>query len=345
MANKNDTPLPLKDNEPGLSLGHYLQRERKKKNLSIQEIAKATKVPAKALAALESDDRKQLPVSVFAKGFIKIYSGYLGLDQNDILKRFQNEWGTDSTTDSPEMLHEESMAQIAPFYFSVRFYLTIFIVLLLIGLAYFFFNANDPGPQDQSLNNIREMYTLPPSIIQEKRLIAIGKISNQNKETQYPVISLKSAGKIEREEDDREDIILATLPSVILVQKKIKEKAIPVSERINKTTLQIATPNTDIEEILPEEINEVSPSLTLPLDLHISFLARTRISISQDESSPAKYIFSTGEESSWTADKTISMQVEKPENIRITLNGKTVPLPKSQSSPVDITLPAYLSNL
>lgn len=348
MTKKNSAPPAAKDKEPSISLGNYLQRERQKKKLSLQEIAKATKVPYEALQALETGDKKKLPVPVFAKGFVKIYSGYLGLNENDILKRFQKEWAVDPTAATPEMLHEESMAQISPFYLSGQFYFIIIAVVLFLGLAYFFFNADTQTNQDLSLKTIREIQPLSVARVQQDQPVTISKITIADKQVNLPLISPTSAGKISREEDEHDDLILASLPSVTIVKPpptpKPVKRAAPQPVVVQKQISTLETkPEDDPEyELLPEDLGEISPSLVLPLDLHISFLAKTRISISQDDSSPARYIFSSGEESSWSADKTISMQVEKAENVRITLNGKAVPLPKTKDRPLAITLPADL---
>lgn len=359
MAEEIETKHNPKDQEPALSLGKYLQRERQKKQLSIKEISQATKIPEEALKALEEGNKKQLPVTVFTKGFVKIYGQYLGLNQDDVLDRFQEEWLTDAENSSPTMLQEESLAQLSPFYLSLQFYVIIIAILFLLGLAYFFFNANDPNSQELSLNNVREMQTLPPAIITNQERISISGRHLDSKTTAQTLISPKSAGKIAQEEDS-EDIILAELASILLVQKKAP--AAPVTHEATRQSAHAVTteqvdapppvqhlarlqPDPLIKEQfsndeLPGELDE-----SLPLDLHIAFLARTRISISQDEERPAKYIFTSGDESSWQADKTISMQVEKSENIRMTLNGKLVSLPASQDTPLAITLPADLHKL
>jgi cytoskeletal protein RodZ len=346
------------DKEHTLSLGNYLQRERHKKKLSIREIHLATKVPEEALNALEEGNKKQLPVTVFTKGFVKIYGQYLGLNQNDILNRFQKEWVTDTDNDSPEMLREESMAQISPFYLSFQFYFVIIAITTLLGLAYFFFNASDNKSQDLSLKNVREMPTLPPSIITKHDRISISQLHPDLPPSTQALISPKSAGKIAKEEDNN-DIILAELPFVRLLRDEDAVQLntgsnqqsypanratqppvlLPPQHLANKQPFDVDKEQF-VEELLPEDIDD-----SVPLDLHIAFLARTRISISQDDKRPSKYIFSTGEESTWTADKTISMQIEKTENIRITLNGKIVSLPESQGTPLAITLPADLHKL
>lgn len=69
-----------------LSLGELLQEQREKKGISISESAKATGVSVKYLQALEDCDYKKLPGEVYAKGFLKVYTKFLGLDYDETLK-------------------------------------------------------------------------------------------------------------------------------------------------------------------------------------------------------------------------------------------------------------------
>jgi cytoskeleton protein RodZ len=63
-----------------MSLGQQLQAAREKKGVSIEKAAEDTKVRADVLRALESDDYSAMRAPVYAKGFLKIYSQYLGMD-------------------------------------------------------------------------------------------------------------------------------------------------------------------------------------------------------------------------------------------------------------------------
>lgn len=62
------------------SLGEELKRERLVREISLEEIAAATKISMRILTALESSDLSRLPAPVFTRGFIRAYSLYLGLD-------------------------------------------------------------------------------------------------------------------------------------------------------------------------------------------------------------------------------------------------------------------------
>jgi cytoskeleton protein RodZ len=76
----------VKPNPPG-SLGSYLRALRERKNVSLEEIAQATRVGVRQLQALESDDASSLPAPVFVRGFIRAYCHFLGESADEALAR------------------------------------------------------------------------------------------------------------------------------------------------------------------------------------------------------------------------------------------------------------------
>jgi len=53
------------------SVGHILRQRREAKNMSIEEIARATRVPMSSVERIESDQFDELPGEVFVRGFLK----------------------------------------------------------------------------------------------------------------------------------------------------------------------------------------------------------------------------------------------------------------------------------
>jgi len=51
------------------------------RGISLEEIAEATKIGTRALRALEEQDFDKLPGGIFNKGFVRAYSRYLGIDE------------------------------------------------------------------------------------------------------------------------------------------------------------------------------------------------------------------------------------------------------------------------
>ncbi|MBI5599622.1 MAG: helix-turn-helix domain-containing protein [Deltaproteobacteria bacterium] len=69
--------------------GEYLRRERELRGVSIEEISGVLKLSMKTIEALEKDAYGRLPHPTYVRGFIRSYCGYLGLDENDALLRFE----------------------------------------------------------------------------------------------------------------------------------------------------------------------------------------------------------------------------------------------------------------
>lgn len=64
----------------GDSVGRNLKLAREEKNLSLDEVSRATKIKKDFLSAIEEDRYDLLPGPVFASGFVRSYADYLGLD-------------------------------------------------------------------------------------------------------------------------------------------------------------------------------------------------------------------------------------------------------------------------
>ncbi len=76
--------------EENETLGSYLRRERKKREISLEQIAYATRISLKMLAALEEDTHQLLPAEPFVRGYLQAYAKYAKLDPKDVLLRYQH---------------------------------------------------------------------------------------------------------------------------------------------------------------------------------------------------------------------------------------------------------------
>ena len=72
------------------SLGSYLRQERERQQVSLQEIAAATKIQLKFLEALEHDAYDQLPAPPFVVGFLRAYAQYVALDPETVLTAYRS---------------------------------------------------------------------------------------------------------------------------------------------------------------------------------------------------------------------------------------------------------------
>lgn len=74
-----------------LTLGEKLVKLRSQYRMSLTEIAKATRIQAKYLEALESGDYQSLPAEVYVRGFLRSYARYLGLEDEAFVKLYDKE--------------------------------------------------------------------------------------------------------------------------------------------------------------------------------------------------------------------------------------------------------------
>lgn len=86
------------------SLGSYLKRQRENLGYSLKEVADETKIRMHYLQAIEEGNVRALPSEPYAKGFIKSYALFLGLEPEKVLSQYG--WGeikkeTKQKTDSP----------------------------------------------------------------------------------------------------------------------------------------------------------------------------------------------------------------------------------------------------
>jgi len=71
------------------TLGEYLKSKREARNVTLEEIAEATRIRKTILEAIENDRQDLIPPRVFTQGFLKSYASYLELDESDVVKRYQ----------------------------------------------------------------------------------------------------------------------------------------------------------------------------------------------------------------------------------------------------------------
>jgi len=86
--------LPHEDHTPhaepaverdGESFGIWLRRQREGREIELEEISKTSKIGMTYLRAFEEERFEILPASVFAKGFLRQYALFVGLDPEEVV--------------------------------------------------------------------------------------------------------------------------------------------------------------------------------------------------------------------------------------------------------------------
>jgi cytoskeletal protein RodZ len=129
---------PLQVGEPSAetSFGTWLRRQREMREIELREIADKTKISLRYLKAMEQDRFDVLPAPVFARGFLREYARYVGLNPDEVVNYYlaAHEGADGRTEEEPVAMSAASRGPV-----SKRFLLLLLLVLLLAVAAYAYF--------------------------------------------------------------------------------------------------------------------------------------------------------------------------------------------------------------
>src|SRR5262249_40780770 len=117
------------------TFGERLKRERELREVSLEEVSKATRISARFLEALENEDWKRLPGGVFGHGFVRSIARYLGLSEESLLAEYDLARGESA---NPAPAKPEERIPSPPKWIPVAMVLSVLLLLagLIIGGIY-----------------------------------------------------------------------------------------------------------------------------------------------------------------------------------------------------------------
>jgi len=78
--------------ESAQTLGQLLRQERELRDIPLDRIEQATRIRTAQLRAIEDDRLEALPAEAYARGFVRTYAEYLGLNGDDVVAIFNEQW-------------------------------------------------------------------------------------------------------------------------------------------------------------------------------------------------------------------------------------------------------------
>lgn len=150
--------------------GEKLSEERLRKGLTLEEVAKATKIRLSFLQAIEKSDYKNLPSGTYVHGFVRNYSRFLELPEYEILALFKREYSEKSSLKVlPEGLAKGSDFPLSKFKATriLRALPLIFVALLVYILFQYRAAIFDPSLKVSSPKE--------NSVIASQSVVVIGK--------------------------------------------------------------------------------------------------------------------------------------------------------------------------
>ena len=129
------------------TVGHYLRRHRIEKRMSLEEVARATRVPVFSLERIELDRFDELPGEVFVRGFLTAYARAVGLEADDVLARYTSSRKTAWVTPLP-LSSPAKPARGKRFGMAIAF--VLLLILFTLALSIVLKPRGDDMPQELS---------------------------------------------------------------------------------------------------------------------------------------------------------------------------------------------------
>ncbi|TMQ02527.1 MAG: hypothetical protein E6J91_51520, partial [Deltaproteobacteria bacterium] len=87
-GNRSDSPRTVTVVDAQTSLALWLRAGRSHRGMSLDDVAKVTKIQPRILERLEAGKPDGLPAEVFVRGFVRSFARCVGLDEGEALRRY-----------------------------------------------------------------------------------------------------------------------------------------------------------------------------------------------------------------------------------------------------------------
>lgn len=336
------------------TLGSFLKRHRQSQGKELEEIAKKTRIHASTLRAIEEDNPKALPADVFARGFIKNYAQYLGLDPNEALAWYieQNagEAKPPEKINVQEVLAGEAMAEVQTFPFGrfVVFFIVVGVLFLAGYLVLNFLNSSAPPPdvpgQETNVPAVVQPQPLPAPVTGEPGETTPEEAGQPESVTdgavQAPPLPLSGAektgpegtggGSVPEKAGNLAETQKVEPDQSLEIKKKTDEGRFVILPRASKEKPGQTPESQDLGK--PAAVGAVSPpppSLVkqpgMNYVLEAKFTETTWLSVQVDKEKKKSAIYQPGDHLVLQAAKKISLFVGNAGGVSLALNGKPVP--------------------
>jgi hypothetical protein len=97
-----------------MDIGERLRSARESKGLTIDVLARTTRVQARLLEAVERNDWHALPPRPYGRGCVRAYANEVGLEPDRTVREFFSQFTSAAIADGPTAVHRDPADAIAP---------------------------------------------------------------------------------------------------------------------------------------------------------------------------------------------------------------------------------------
>lgn len=169
-----------------MSFGANLKRERELRGITLDEIARETKISVRILACIDSDRFDQLPRGLFRRSFVRSYARYLGIDEGKAVQEYLLATESISSAESSLGLSDgQQMFAFSPTEkglprSSLRQIVLAGVAVLLAALTIFYFVELQDRRDKEDLNVPRELPAVPLAGTQRNSTVRRDSLESSN---------------------------------------------------------------------------------------------------------------------------------------------------------------------
>ncbi|MDR0486583.1 MAG: DUF4115 domain-containing protein [Elusimicrobiota bacterium] len=305
-------------------IGQILKETREAKGISYDEIYEAEKIQHKYLEAIENGDTSVFTALVYYNSFAKSYAKYLGLNFDELLKKYQLEKAQKEELEAKENNKDEksgadavktTKAQDGVFTENFkdkikskrRLFLTILLIAVSAAGVYFYSSdTRKPGQVDDNNDNI-SMAEINDSV---KRNTDNAALSQEKNVSAKPV--LPPPPTVNAPPSPIQNLPLATIPSAgVAANTATAQSPSPVRQ-------QSAAPAQSGGNVVSLASNSAKQSLS------ITALDTVWIGVRVDGETVFEGDLPLGSQMAWEANETFRVRVGKGLAVRILFNGSEI---------------------
>jgi len=329
------------------SLGEFLRAARTAKKISLEEISKKTRITLKNLEAFENDDEKNAPSHTFARGFLRSYAKYVGLNEEDVLSRYESSYSNKKEQKEeyrPEVIEgipkKKSKAYI--------FYIIFVVALIWFAISIFSSKVNKEKSSTVAPQAVQENIRDPnESPVAEKETPA-QKESEKKTKKKFP--ALESNPFIE---DEEPDVVTNQGPDISNLIKLGKPKDAPIPA-IKEEAKKPVTESAKVEPITPNiapavkeepkkaEEKKAAPTV-LPVGEKHKVVFRSEgvvwIHIQTDNNTPYEVTLKANEVYQIKATEKFNLKIGDAGKVKVELDGEKLGYLGQEKQVLVVTLP------
>jgi len=301
------------------TFGQRLRKQREGKGLTLEDISKATRIPVRHLAALETGDESHLPAAVYVKGFLRAYARELDMDDRELIDEYNKIYGLEP---DKFKIRVTTVPKQSSYILPLFIIALLAAVVLVVGVYYFFNRQKGSAP------------LMPPSQISDVKPMV-----PKSQAEPIPAVSSEKSEPVEVSEQETEQSLeLAETPAA--PQQSTPETTVAAQP---EPLEQIKVANQEPEgELLSQDLAAVDE--TGEHTLKVDVLEETWIRIFIDGQTSKQYLLKPGESLSWRAKKYFKLKIGNAGGIKLFFDGEALPLLGEPGQVKEVVLPKSENN-